>query len=95
MMKLLQSLNKFFRLPEVIPCDKRIHIIVGATASVFMLIIHLNLFIIIGLAALLAIGIEVYQKITKSGVYDLYDALATFCGSLLVLLPQIIEKLVN
>jgi len=38
----------------------------------------------------LAWGIEFYQKLTKSGTYDNYDALAVVTGGLIVYLSHIL-----
>ena len=80
-------LNKLLRLPEKIPCDKRIHALGGALIASLLLSIGLVYWAVLSAVIVLAWGIEVYQLYTKSGHYDNYDALAVVVGGLIVMLP--------
>ena len=83
---MLERLNKILRYPEIIPCDKRLHFLVGAVvASVMVLFIKPIVVFILGL--FISFGIEYYQKLTKSGKFDRYDALATIAGFIVVITP--------
>ena len=90
---------KFLRLIEIIPCDKRLHFIVGV---VFMSILLQALLIFIQVYSIVLIlsviglisfawGIEFYQKATKSGKYENWDAVAVVIGGVFVLLPYVVR----
>ena len=81
---------KFFRFPEKIPCDKRMHILVGVFYISLLTMFTLNVFIVMPFLVALAWGIEFFQKWTKSGTYDNYDALAVVAGGLIVYLSHIL-----
>ena len=96
---------EILRLPEKIPCDKRIHFIVGSVFTLFIGIIFIlfnsilsfnfstEIIIISILSGLFAYGIEISQKVFKWGTYDLVDAIATFSGSFIVILSFLIGHL--
>jgi len=77
---------KLLRLPEVIPCDKRIHYMVGSWFTLILLTITTNYMWLLILSILFAYSIELTQKIFKWGSYDLKDAVATFTGSSVVMI---------
>jgi glycopeptide antibiotics resistance protein len=85
----INTLNKFMRLPEKIPCDKRMHFIVGTVLMSLLLIIGSNTIVATVITVIVAFGIEIYQKITKSGKYEIFDAIAVIIGSLFALMPFI------
>ena len=82
---------KFLRLPEKIPCDKRMHILVGGFYISLLTMFTLNVFIVMPFLVALAWGIEFFQEWTKSGTYDNYDALAVVAGGLIVYLSHILQ----
>ena len=100
---------EILRLPEKIPCDKRIHFIVGSVFTLFIGIIFIlfssifsstfnlsfltEIIIISILSGLFAYGIEISQKVFKWGTYDLIDAIATFSGSFIVILSFLVGHL--
>ena len=86
-----KTLNKIIRYPEKIPCDKRMHFIVGVFYTAILTIFTVNVFIVIPFLVALAWGIEFFQKWTKSGTYDNYDALAVVAGGLIVYLSHILQ----
>jgi hypothetical protein len=86
---IINTLNKLMRLPEIIPCDKRIHFIVGTVLMSILLTIGSNIVVATVITVVVAFGIEIYQKKTKSGKYEILDAIAVIIGSLFVLMPLI------
>jgi len=90
---MIKNLNNIMRYPEKMPCDKRIHFIAGVIIVAFMSLFTISLFIIVPILILIAWGIEFFQKITKSGQFDNYDAIAVVVGGLVVLMPQIVKGL--
>ena len=87
---MLALINKLMRYPNKIPKDKLIHTLSGV---VFMAIALSAVPISIAFIALpiVAWGIEFYQKFTKSGQYDNWDAVAVVIGGVIVALPTIIQ----
>jgi len=85
-----KTLNKIIRYPEKIPCDKRLHMIIGVLYISMLTIFTLNVFIIIPSLITLAWGIEFFQKFTKSGTYDNWDAIAVIAGGLIVYLSHML-----
>ena len=85
-----KKLNKIIRYPEKIPCDKRMHFMVGVFYTAILTVFTVNVFIVMPFLVALAWGIEFFQKWTKSGTYDNYDALAVMAGGLTVYLSNII-----
>jgi len=83
-------LNKILRLPEKIPNDKRLHMLIGVVLVSILTIFTINVFIVSIALISLAWGIEFYQKFTKSGTYDNYDALAVVAGGLIVYASHIL-----
>ena len=81
---------KIIRYPEKIPCDKRMHFMVGVFYTAILTVFTVNVFIVIPFLVALAWGIEFFQKWTKSGTYDNYDALAVVAGGLIVYLSHIL-----
>ena len=81
---------KLLRLPDKIPCDKRMHFMVGVVFASIAMCITTQLYIIAILTIILAFGIEFSQKIFKWGDYDNIDAIAVVFGSTIVVLPQIV-----
>jgi len=87
---MVNKLDKILRYPGKIPCDKRLHMLIGVVLVPILTIFTANVFIIIPSLITLAWGIEFYQKLTKSGTYDNYDALAVVVGGLIVYLSHIL-----
>lgn len=91
---MIDKLNKILRLPERIPCDKRIHFLVGSIiASILVLFMQPAYVLTIGM--FLSIGLEYYQKYTKSGNFNITDMIATISGFLVVLLPVAVKGVFN
>jgi hypothetical protein len=88
---IINILNKLMRLPEEVPCDKRMHFIVGTVLMSILLTIGSNIVIATVITVIVAFGIEIYQRITKSGKYEILDAIAVIIGSLFVLIPFIVK----
>jgi len=86
-----KTLNKLIRYPEKIPCDKRMHFMIGVVLVSILTTFTLNVWIVNGTLLSVAWGIEFFQKITKSGTYDNYDALAVVAGGLIVYLSHILQ----
>jgi len=84
---------KFLRYPEKMPCDKRMHFMVGVVAVAILTVFTVNVFVVAPVLVTVSWGIELFQKITKSGTYDNYDALAVMVGGLTVYLSYIIGGL--
>jgi len=89
-MQMVNKLNKILRYPEKIPCDKRLHMLIGVVLVSILTIFTTNVLVVSITLITLAWGIEVYQKLTKSGAYDNYDALAVVAGGLIVYLSHIL-----
>jgi hypothetical protein len=88
---IINILNKLMSLPEKIPCDKRMHFIVGAILMSLLLTFNTNIVISFIVTTIVAFGIEIYQRFTKSGKYEILDAIAVIIGSLFVLIPFIVK----
>jgi len=86
-----KTLNKIIRYPEVIPCDKRMHILVGVIFTSILTMFTQDIFVITPILVTLSWGIEYFQKWTKSGQFDNYDALAVMVGGLIVYVSHIIQ----
>ena len=89
-MKMINKLNTILRYPENIPCDKRLHMLIGVVLVSILTIFTVNVFIVPSTLVLVAWGIEFYQKFTKSGTYDNYDAIAVVAGELIVYLSHML-----
>jgi len=89
-MKIIDKLNKILRYPEKIPCDKRLHMLIGVVLVSILTIFTINVWIVSIALIAVAWGIEVYQKLTKSGTYDNYDALTVVAGGLIVYLSRLL-----
>jgi len=85
-----KTLNKIIRYPENIPADKRLHALIGVLLTSILTIFTVNVFIVISSLVSVSWGIELFQKWTKSGQYDNYDALAVMAGGLVVYLSHIL-----
>ena len=85
-----KTLNKIIRYPEKIPCDKRMHFMIGVVAVAILTIFTVNVFVIAPILVTVSWGIELFQKITKSGTYDNWDAVAVVVGGLIVYLSHIL-----
>jgi len=79
------------RLPEKLPCDKRIHFIAGTVLMSLLLTLGVNIVISSIITVIVAFGIEIYQKHTGSGKYEILDAVAVIVGGLFVLLPYLVK----
>ena len=78
------KINDVLRYPEKIPCDKRLHFIIGVIAMMIMKLFNTPRYISYPALVFLAYAIEFYQKLTKSGHFEHYDALAVVLGGLCV-----------
>jgi len=87
---LSNKLNKILRYPEKIPCDKRLHMLIGVVLVSILTIFTTNVLVFSIALIVVAWGIEFYQKFTKSGTYDSWDALAVVVGGLIVYLSHIL-----
>jgi len=87
---MINKLNKILRYPEKIPCDKRLHMLIGVVLVSILTIFTINVFIVIPSLIALSWGIELFQKFTKSGTYDNWDAIAVVVGGLIVYLSHIL-----
>jgi len=87
---MLNKINKLMRLPEKIACDKRLHFLVGVVFTMIVMVMSTP-FIASILLPIYAWGIEIYQRVTKSGTYDNYDAIAVVLGGVTVMLPYLIK----
>jgi len=87
---MLNKLNKILRYPEKISCDKRLHMLTGVVLVSILTIFTTNVWIVSIALITLAWGIEFYQKLTKSGTYDNYDAIAVVAGGLIVYASHIL-----
>jgi len=85
-----KKINSILRYPEKLRCDLRLHILIGVVLVAGLTIFTLNVFIIIPTLVLLAWGIEFFQKFTKSGTYDNWDAIAVVIGGLIVYASHIL-----
>ena len=86
------KIKEILRLPEKIPCDKRMHYLVGSVFASLLLCFSIDVMYISLATIVLAWGIEVSQKVFKWGSYDNFDALAVVVGGLVVVLPYIVMK---
>jgi len=87
---MIEELNKILRLPEKIPCDKRLHMLIGVVLVSILTIFTTNVLVVSIALISLAWGIEFYQKFTKSGTYDNWDAVAVVAGGLIVYISHIL-----
>ena len=91
---MIDKLNKILRFPERIPCDKRIHFLVGSIiASILVLFMQPAHVLAVGI--ILGIGLEYYLKYTKSGNFEITDMIATISGFLVVLIPVAVKGVFN
>jgi len=88
--KMINKLNKILRYPEKIPCDKRMHMLIGVVLVSILTIFTINVWVVSIALITLSWGIEFYQKLTKSGTYDNYDALAVVAGGLIVYVSRLV-----
>ena len=84
------TINSIIRYPEKLRCDLRLHMLVGVVLVSILTIFTVNVFIVLSTLVLIAWGIEFYQKLTKSGTYDNWDAIAVVAGGLIVYLSHIL-----
>jgi len=85
-----KKINSILRYPEKLRCDLRLHMLIGVVLVAILSIFTLTWYIVFGILVFVALGIEFYQKFTKSGTYDNYDAIAVVIGGLIVYLPHLI-----
>ena len=86
------TILEVLRSPEHIPCDKRMHYLVGSVFASLLLCFGIDVMYISLATIVLAWGIEVSQKVFKWGSYDNFDALAVVVGGLVVVLPYMVMK---
>ena len=89
-MKMIDKLNTILRYPEKIPCDKRLHMLIGVVLVSILTIFTINVWVVSIALIAVAWGIEVYQKFTKSGTYDNWDAIAVVAGGLIVYVSRLV-----
>ncbi len=82
-----------FRYPEKIPCDKRLHALMGMVVIAVGSVFTLSITILLVVLFIVAYGIEFSQKIFKWGTYDNMDAVAVMLGGLITMLPLIVRGL--
>jgi len=87
---MINKLNKILRYPEKLRCDLRLHMLAGVVLVSILSVFTINVFIVISILVLVAWGIEFYQKFTKSGTYDNWDAVAVVVGGLIVYISHIL-----
>ena len=87
---MLNKLNKILRFPEKLRCDLRLHMLIGVVLVAILSIFTLTWYIVFGILVFVAWGIEFYQKLTKSGTYDNWDAIAVVAGGLIVYLSHML-----
>jgi len=87
------TLNSIIRLPEKIPCDKRIHFIAGSIIASILLAVIASIAVSFFAVAFAAIAVEVFQKLTKTGEFSCLDCLAVIVGGGFVFLPFFIRSL--
>jgi len=85
-----KKLNKIIRYPEKLRCDLRLHMLIGVVLVSILTIFTTNVLVVSIALIAVAWGIEFYQKITKSGTYDNWDAVAVVVGGLIVYLSHIL-----
>jgi len=76
-------------LLEQIPCDKRLHALIGVVYASILLLLSLPMLYVAVSLVIIAYGIEFYQLHTKSGQFEHWDAIAVIIGGLLVMIPNI------
>ena len=84
------QINKLLRYPEKLRCDLRLHMLIGVVLIAILSIFTLTWYIVLSVLVFVAWGIEFYQKFTKSGTYDNWDAIAVVAGGLIVYLSHIL-----
>ena len=84
-------MNRLVRWPEKLPCDKRMHWVIGSVFTAILLCMPLSMVTVVAALVGLAWGIEVSQKVLKWGTYDNWDAVAVVIGGLIVMLPYIVK----
>ena len=84
------TINNIIRYPEKLRCDLRLHMLIGVVLVSILTIFTVNVFIVLSTLVLIAWGIEFYQKFTKSGTYDNWDAIAVVVGGLIVYTSHIL-----
>jgi len=87
---MINKLNKILRFPEKLRCDLRLHMLIGIVVVAILTIFTVNVFVIAPILVTVSWGIEFYQKFTKSGTYDNWDAVAVVVGGLIVYLSHIL-----
>jgi len=87
---MINKLNKILRYPEKLRCDLRLHMLIGVVVVAILTIFTVNIFVIAPILVTVSWGIELFQKITKSGTYDNWDAVAVVAGGLIVYLSHIL-----
>jgi len=85
-----KKINSILRYPEKLRCDLRLHMLLGVVVVAILTIFTVNIFVIAPILVTVSWGIELFQKITKSGTYDNYDAVAVVVGGLIVYLSHIL-----
>ena len=89
------KISEIVRYPEKIPCDKRLHYMIGVILIAITLIATTSIVILSVILVIVAYGIEYIQKWTKSGQFDHHDALAVIIGGITVLSPLIVIGVIN
>ena len=87
---MINKLNKILRYPEKLRCDLRLHMLIGVVIVAILTVFTVNVFVIAPILVTVSWGIELFQKITKSGTYDNYDAVAVVVGGLIVYLSHVL-----
>ena len=89
-MKMIDKLNTILRYPEKLRCDLRLHMLIGVVLVSILTIFTTNVWVVNIALIAVAWGIEFYQKLTKSGTYDNWDAVAVVVGGLIVYISKLL-----
>ena len=80
----MEQIYKMLRYPEKLRCDLRLHMLIGVVLVAIIAPLTLNPYILLPILVLVSYGIEFYQRWTKSGHFDHWDAIAVMLGGLTV-----------
>jgi len=81
-------LNSLIRYPERIPCDKRLHFMLGVVYMAIACVCTDNHIVQVGCMVAFGYGIEFAQRETGSGKFEHWDALAVIAGGTVVFLSH-------
>lgn len=70
---------------KLLPYDKALHLLGGVLLSLLLLNLF-NWWITLIIVAIIAVGIEIYDKVSKKGTSEVLDAVYTLIGYVIVIL---------